>query len=462
MSRVLLISTYEMGRQPFGLASPAAWLREAGAEVRCLDLAVEPFDGAAVEWADLVAFFLPMHLATRLAVDALARVRQANAAAHVCCYGLYAPTNAEHLRSIGVDTVIGGEFEQALVDLALGLAASPSANLSPSPKPLIRLDRLDFRVPDRSPLPPLERYARVVLPDGERRTAGYTEASRGCKHRCRHCPIVPVYDGRFRIVRREVVLEDIRRQVAAGARHITFGDPDFFNGIGHALPLVTALQREFPDLTYDVTIKIEHLLRHAEHLRTLAETGCLFVTSAVESFDDRVLALLEKGHTRAHVERVLELTGDAGLVLVPTFVAFTPWITLDGYRAFLSELARLGLVERVAPIQYAIRLLIPPGSRLLELAEVRAVIEELDAANFVWRWRHPDPRVDELQRDVQALVHEATWRRASRREVFEEVWRHAHARRAEAATACGDAAAPALPLLPARASVPFLTEPWFC
>ena len=36
--RVALISTYEMGRQPFGLASPAAWLRRAGAQVTALDL----------------------------------------------------------------------------------------------------------------------------------------------------------------------------------------------------------------------------------------------------------------------------------------------------------------------------------------------------------------------------------------------------------------------------------------
>ena len=41
MLQVVLISTYELGRQPFGLASPAAWLRQAGARVTCLDLSVE-------------------------------------------------------------------------------------------------------------------------------------------------------------------------------------------------------------------------------------------------------------------------------------------------------------------------------------------------------------------------------------------------------------------------------------
>src|ERR1019366_184049 len=138
-------------------------------------------------------------------------------------------------------------------------------------------------------------YARVVMPGGERRIAGSTEATRGCKHLCRHCPIVPVYNGAFRIVQRDVVLEDIRQQVAAGAQHISFGDPDFFNGPTHALAIVDALHKEFPNLSYDVTIKIEHLLNHAEHLPLLRDTGCLFVTTAVESVDDAILERLDKG-----------------------------------------------------------------------------------------------------------------------------------------------------------------------
>ncbi len=139
-----------------------------------------------------------------------------------------------------------------------------------------------------------------------------------------------MYGGRFRIVPREVVLEDVRRQVRAGARHITFGDPDFFNGVGHALPIVEALHREHPRLTYDVTIKIEHLLRHRDRLATLRDTGCAFVTSAVESLDDAVLARLDKGHTRADVIAVAGHLRTLGLTLNPTFVAFTPWTTLEG------------------------------------------------------------------------------------------------------------------------------------
>ena len=223
----------------------------------------------------------------------------------------------------------------------------------------ISLDRLEFIVPDRAGLPALREYAHLLLPEGGYRVAGYTEASRGCKHLCRHCPIVPVYDGVFRVVPREVVLEDIRRQVAVGAEHITFGDPDFFNGPAHALAIVDALHREFPQLSYDVTIKVEHLLRHAEHIERLRDTGCLFVTTAVESVDDAILARLDKGHTRADFLAVVAHFRELGLAMQPTFVPFTPWTTLDGYRDLLSVIADQDLTENIAPIQLGIRLLDP-------------------------------------------------------------------------------------------------------
>ncbi len=447
---MVLISTYELGRQPFGLASPAAWLRQAGASVTCVDLSRDRLDEAAVRAAHLVAFYVPMHTATRLAARAVERVKALNPRAHLCFYGLYAPVNEGFLRSLGAGTILGGEFEEGLVSLVQRLRAGrPASGNSHQPEPLISLSKLRFLVPDRSGLVPLARYAQVKMPDGGGRVVGYTEASRGCLHLCRHCPIVPVYEGQFRIVQRDVVLEDIRRQVAAGAEHITFGDPDFLNGPGHAMALVRSLHQEFPRLTYDVTVKVEHLLRHADLLPALRETGCLFVTTAVESVDDRVLAILDKGHTRADFIQVVRLFREAGLTLNPTFVAFNPWTSLEGYQDLLASLADLDLVEHVAPIQLGIRLLIPAGSRLLELAEAREMVGPFDAATLCYPWRHPDPRTDRLCEEVLALVKEGEARGDSRRKIFSRVSRAA-----------------ALPSRPPegrpRTCIPYLTEPWYC
>lgn len=494
---ILLISTYEMGRQPFGLASPAAWLRQAGFEVRCLDLSLDSLDVEAVRAAGLVAFYVPMHMGTRMAVPVIAQVHQINPDAHLCCYGLYAPVSTDYLCRLGVDTLLGGEFEAGLVALAQRISESANGrtrresvangqdvrrgnkkgqggrgteeqgsnecgnnhalrNTHYAP-PLISLDRQSFLPPDRTGLPGLSRYAHLVTGSGSQRVVGYTEASRGCKHFCRHCPIVPVYSGRFRIVQHEVVLADIRQQVAAGAEHITFGDPDFFNGPGHAMPLVTALHEEFPTLTYDVTIKVEHLLKHAGHLPKLKDTGCLFITSAVESFDERILGIFDKGHSREDFITALTLCRQAGLLLAPTFVAFTPWTTLAGYRAFLAEIVRLGLVDQVSPIQCAIRLLIPPGSKLLELPEVEDLVEGRDEAKLSYIWRSADPRVDALQHDLEILVQRCAGQHIPRREVFRRVWERAY-------QGVGDPAGRVpFPELPEAAGfVPYLTEPWYC
>jgi radical SAM superfamily enzyme YgiQ (UPF0313 family) len=460
---IVLISTYELGRQPFGLASPAAWLRARGHQVECFDLTREAFRDAAVSDARLVAFYVPMHTATRLAAGLVDRVQALNPLAHLCFYGLYAPVNEGYLRGLGVGTILGGEFEEGLVNLAdrLNNALDSPQTLAAEenraqPEPVISLARQKFLVPDRSGMPLLENYARVVMPDGERRIAGSTEATRGCKHLCRHCPIVPVYNGAFRVVEREVVLEDIRRQVAAGARHITFGDPDFFNGPSHSLAIVEAMHREFPGLSYDATIKIEHLRKHDGLLPDLRDTGCLFVISAVESVDDRVLEKFDKGHTRADFLAVAARFREMGMTLLPTFVPFTPWTTLGGYLDLLDVIARGDLCENVAPIQLAIRLLIPAGSRLLELPDVRGMVVPFDSAALVFPWKHEDPRVDALSKTISDLVQRGDSLKLTRTQIFSHIWRAAHATaEIPAPPIPGNSAAQASP-------VPFLDEPWYC
>ena len=434
--KVLLVSTYELGRQPFGLASPAAWLRERGARVSSNDVAVEPFDEHAAVSADLVCFHVPMHTATRLAVPLIERVRAINPRARICCYGLYAPVNESYLRSLGADVIIGGEFEQGIADLVDEPAKEPL--------PVTSLVRQRFVTPDRTSLPPLELYARVSS-KGQEVLTGYTEGSRGCKHLCRHCPIVPVYNGTFRVVQRDVVLSDIEQQVAKGAGHITFGDPDFFNAPGHAEAIVTELHNRWPELTYDVTIKVEHLLKHRKRVETLGATGCLFVTSAVESVDDRVLELLDKGHTCADFIAAVSILDELGLVLNPTFVAFTPWTSMEGYRGLLEVVRDLGLVDNVSPVQLAIRLLIVRDSRLLELPEVRDLVGPFDDRRLVYPWKHPDPEVDELYEQVRAIVGET---KGDRRTLFQRVCALAGVERE---------LEPRPPI-----SVPYLTEPWYC
>ncbi len=442
-TRVTLVSTYELGRQPFGLASPAAWLQAAGFEVTTVDLSREVFVPEAFQ-ADLVAFHLPMHTATRLAVPVIRRVRALVPAARLCCYGLYGPPNEGMLHGLGVEHVLGGEFEQALLDVARG---RPPAAASALP-------RLNFLAPARGGLPPLERYASLQTQTG-RRVVGYTEASRGCKHLCRHCPVVPVYGGRFRAIPQEVVLADIRSQVEAGARHISFGDPDFFNGVGHAVSIVQRLAEQFPGVTYDVTIKVEHLRRYRDHLALLRDTGCQFVVTAAESVDDAVLEKLVKGHTQADFEWVVEACRAIGLALTPTFIPFTPWVTPSGYLHLLRTIDALQLVDHVAPIQLTLRLLIQEGSGLLRLdpQSLGTTLGPFDERRLVYPWVHGDPQVDRLQAAASALVGRGL--AVSRSDLFDDLL-------GLTADCVGVATPTRVSHARPRAAVPYLNEPWYC
>ncbi len=457
---ILLISCYELGHQPLGIASPLAFLERAGYAPEAMDISVEDFDDEKASRAKLVGISVPMHTALRLGVRVAERIRQINSGCHICFYGLYALLNAEYLLDHDADSVIGGESEEALValagDLELGGKGDVQGVVRRGRPARAILRRLPFPVPSRAGLPSLKKYAHIER-HGSRDLAGYVEASRGCLHFCLHCPIPPVYEGRFFVVPQEIVLEDIRRLVKDGATHITFGDPDFLNGPGHSLAIVRSMRAEFPGLTFDFTAKVEHLLKRRALFSELGQLGCAFMVSAVESLSDTVLAHLEKGHTRADIFEALRIVRDAGIAFRPTWVAFTPWTTLDDYLDMLEFVVTEGLIDHVDPVQYAIRLLVPPGSMLLGRPAIQPYLDSLDQAAFTYRWTHPDPRMDDLQRGLSAAVEEAARAGEDPAITFDRVRALAYRAHRERRSARGFAALPS-----DRNRPPRLTEPWFC
>ena len=453
---VLLISCYELGHQPLGVALPLGFLERAGFKPAVMDIAVENFDGQRVTQARFIAISVPMHTALRLGVRVAARIRELNPSCHICFYGLYAALNSEYLLDHGADSCIGGECEKPLTALVESIESGSKETING----IIRrgvmalpfLEKLSFAAPVRHALPPLEKYARLEH-DGDSRIAGYAEASRGCLHLCTHCPIPPVYGGRFFTLPQEIVLEDIRQQVKAGATHISFGDPDFLNGPKHSLRVVRAMHEEFPALTFDFVAKVEHLLTRGEDLPEFAAAGCLFIITAVESLSDRVLTILDKKHTRQEVLQSIKRVHDAGIAIRPTWVSFTPWTTLDDFIEVLQFVEENGLIDNIDPVQYSIRLLIPPGSWLENHEETLPHRGELDEASFTYRWKHPDPRMDRLQKEVAKLVEQDAQSGEDPATTFYKVMELAQGGQPEGVT-CS---------LPAdRQRVPRMSESWFC
>ena len=453
---ILLISCYELGHQPYGVAHPSGFLNRAGYSPAALDIAVEGWDVAAVQAARFIGISVPMHTALRLGLKVIQRIREVNPHGIVCCYGLYASLNATYLLSQGADYCVGGESEAPMLDLVRMLEADSTSTVSgvigPGQQPVPCLERLPFAVPARDTLPQLDRYAQLESA-GETRVAGYTEASRGCLYGCTHCPIPPVYGRRFFVVPIETVLADIRQQVAQGATHITFGDPDFLNGPGHALRVVEAMHQEFPNLTFDFTAKVEHLLKQSARLEEFAAAGCLFIVTAVESLNDKVLEILDKGHTCQDAVTAVRRVRQTGIAPRPTWVPFTPWETLEDFQQLLAWIETEDLIDYIDPVQYAIRLLIPPGSWLAQHPACLPYLGKLDEAALSYLWTHPDPRMDVLQREVARRVADDAAAAVDPAATFYRVQEIAHGRPLSNA---------ARGFSSDRIRPPRLTESWFC
>ena len=471
---VLLVSCYELGRQPQALATPIAFFERAGFAPAALDIAVDPLDTGAIVRSRFIGISMPMHTALRLGVQVALRVRPVHPECFVCFYGNYAILHAASLLGGLADAVLGGEMEAELVALVERLdggergAATPrvaearrtqAATRVPATGTALAapvLNRLDFPVPSRTGLPALQRYAHLQYRD-QHVIAGQVEASRGCLHRCRHCPIPAVYDGRIFIVPVETVLADVRNQVASGARHITFADADFLNGPAHALRVARALHAEFPSLTFDFTAKVEHVLRQRDVVWELGELGAIFMVSAVETLNDHVLRILAKDHTRADVYESLGVLREANIAMRPSLLPFTPWSTRADIVDLLDFTVTEDLVDAIDPVQFTIRLLVPPGSLLLQHPEMQPHLHGFDAEALTHVWTHPDPGMDRLQKDLAALVEQSTVEAEDARTTFARIRNRVDPKHAPRAHAAASAAKLRLHERPPR-----ITEPWFC
>ncbi|MCQ3804448.1 MAG: CUAEP/CCAEP-tail radical SAM protein [bacterium] len=448
--RILLISTYELGHQPLHVAWPAAALTAAGHSVRALDLAVEDWDDERVSWAEAVGVSVPMHTAMRLGVQSARRIKSSNPQTPILFYGLYAAATRDRVVGEVADRAIAGEYTAELVEWFNGLRTLEGRVSRPV---TISTRRSPSLVPARGMLPPLDKYV-CLEHEGQTRLAGYVEGSRGCRHRCRHCPLPAVYDGRYRIVDTESILADIQWLADHGAEHITFGDPDFLNGPAHARRLVEAAHRQFPHLTFDLTVKVEHILSHRSIWREMAERNVVFVVSAFETVNDRILRVLDKGHTVADLAPAVRVLREVGIAVRPSWLPFTPWTELSDLDDIFAFIADQDLMGATDPVQMGIRLLVPEGSLVLSIPGAAGRFGAYDPDVLGYRWESSDPAVDELQRKVLSLAESGTRGEMSTRQTLHAQWEQARLAVGRASPSASD--------VDWEDRAPGLTESWFC
>ncbi len=467
--KVLVISSYELGRQPQSVAEVQNLVESLGHRVSVLDLSLPDdmdrqlhqasndllwpegsYADLTKAFADTDLFLLstPMLTAATMAKRLVKAISKANPAAKIAAFGLYSDIvltdSIPH-----IDAAMTGEYLPLIEEwLAAGL---PSNHRATSNRPSRHSTNT---VIERTSLPPISAYPGIVV-DGVHKLVGHVESTRGCRHSCLHCPVPTAYHGRIQINPVDTILTDIRGLLDQGATHITFGDPDFLNAPIHASKIIEGLDAlSSEDISFDATIKVEHILKYPSLIEKMAASGCSMITSAVESLNDEVLSRLDKGHTAEQAYEATEIVQKLGITLHPSFLPFTPWTTNRDLADIVDYCYHFGLEEVVEPVQFGIRLLLPPGSLLLSSENRDFEILDYDPTTMGYRWQHSDRRIDELAIKVASLAEEATYAKQSNLETLHAI-RHI-------AYQFIDKVPPAITRGTTIQSSTKLAEPWFC
>ena len=382
--KILLLSFYDLGKQPKIISELNGKLLNGVNTIDIIDYSIEDKD-IELENYDVLGIYASMHTASVLAEEYL---RDKQLPSKLFVFGLYANVFSEMF----VDFKTINSFDNDELDNFLGIELNKNYSYKHS-------------VPDRTLLPSITEYSHIV--DGSNNlVAGSVETTYGCKHECTHCPVPIQFKGSFKTFGIDKIIKDVENQIEAGAQHISINDPDFFNGPNHALKILEKLNIQFPEITYDSTIKVQHILKYQEYFKRLKDLNMLFVISAFETTNDKVLNILQKNHTSDDLRTAVELSLENNIDIRPTWMPFSPWTEKSDLVNIIKLIENYKLRETVDPIQLTIKLLIPKNSLILQSGEIKQYLESYDPSSFSYSWKYENSVIDEIQNSLFNYVLE--------------------------------------------------------
>ena len=373
--KILLTSFYDLGKQPKIIAEIVDRYNSSEIDFDFFDFSVED-QNIDLENYDVLGIYAPMHTATILSIEYIKDKKLPN---KMFTFGLYGSVLEDFNSSIRYIKDIESD------ELSLFLEINDDHQFS-----------LKNNIPNRQIFPDISNYAHLV--DGSNNLiAGSVETTYGCKHSCTHCPVPISFNGSFKTYSLEKIVSDVENQVKQGAKHISFNDPDFFNGPIHALKILESLNEKFPSITYDSTIKVEHIIKYKKYFKELSSLNMVFVISAFETTNDLVLSILEKNHTSHDLNNSIEISQDFGIDIRPTWMPFSPWTELNDLSNIVKLIEKYELRETVDPIQLTIKLLIPKHSLIIKKPEINKYLGNYEKNSLSFKWEYENNDVEKLQ-----------------------------------------------------------------
>mgnify|MGYP000742691943 FL=1 len=385
--KILLLSFYDLGKQPKIISELYKKLDNGSNQIDIIDYSIEEKD-LTLDNYDVLGIYASMHTASVLAEQYLRDRKLPN---KLFVFGLYANVFSEMFSNFQSIHSFDSDELESLLQVQLNLNYS-----------------FKHTVPDRTILPSITDYSHIV--DGSNNLiAGSVETTYGCKHECTHCPVPIEFKGMFKTFGTEKIITDVTNQVEEGAKHISFNDPDFFNGPKHALKILQLLNEKHPSITYDSTIKVEHILKYPDYFQELKNLNMLFVISAFETTNDHVLNILQKNHSFNDLNKAVELSLENKIDIRPTWMPFSPWTEQNDLISIIKLIENYKLRETVDPIQLTIKLLVPKNSLILKRPEMKEYLLDYDPSSFSYAWKYKFPNIDNIQNELftYVLQHES-------------------------------------------------------
>lgn len=385
--KILLLSFYDLGKQPKIISELHKKLDNGSNQIDIVDYSIEE-KNLTLDNYDVLGIYASMHTASVLAEQYLRDRKLPN---KLFVFGLYANVFSEMFSNFQSIHSFDSDELESLLEVQL----NPNYSFKHS-------------VPDRTILPSITDYSHIV--DGSNNLiAGSVETTYGCKHECTHCPVPIEFKGMFKTFGTEKIITDVTNQVEEGAKHISFNDPDFFNGPKHALKILQLLNEKHPSITYDSTIKVEHILKYPDYFQELKNLNMLFVISAFETTNDHVLNILQKNHSFNDLNKAVELSLENNIDIRPTWMPFSPWTEQNDLISIIKLIENYKLRETVDPIQLTIKLLVPKNSLILKRPEMKEYLLDYDPASFSYAWKYKFPNIDNIQNELftYVLQHES-------------------------------------------------------